>query len=287
MLVEQTINIIKNIIKKLNIIMPISRKAGEDKESFISRCIAKEISSGKSNEQAAAICYNIWEGGYNEPPVSVEFKKKVLISEDTSDEVILDYIKSGFKPHILSKRKIRRRDKKVYNRLKRLGLNSDIDLKFGDVKTLYNEFKYDAIVTDDNPLIVMLESMGRPLSDYKVLKSVGVSSLEEATKSLELVKDIDLRFITVKTVFTYELRPEFSGQGEVIPTTRDFCRRIIGLNKAWTIDEIQSISGEHLKKMGLPDDVFTFTGGFYRRPGTTESTPFCRHQWQSKIVIEQ
>jgi len=213
--------------------------------------------------------------------------KKVLLTEDTSDEVILDYIKSGFKPHILSKRKIRKKDKKTYNRLKRLGLNSDIDLKFGDIKSLHSQFNYDAIVTDDNPLIVMLENMGKPLSDYKILKSVPVTNREEAEKSFELMKDIDLKFITVKTVFTYELRPEFSGESELIPTSRDFCRRMIGLNKAWTIEEISSISGEHLRKMGLPDDVFTFTGGFYRRPGTTDSTPFCRHQFTAKIVIEQ
>ena len=213
--------------------------------------------------------------------------KKVLLTEDTPDEVILDYIKSGFKPHILSKRKVRRKDKKTYNRLKRLGLNADIDLKFGAIKDLYLQNKYDAIVTDDNPLIVMLENMGTDLSKYKVLKSQPVSNFEEATKSLELMKDVDLKFITVKTVFTYELRPEFSGQDKIIPTTRDFCSRIIGMNKAWSIEEIASISGEHLKKMGLPDDVFTFTGGFYRFPGTTNTTSHCRHMWLSKIVIEQ
>jgi hypothetical protein len=267
--------------------MPVSRSQGEDKESFISRCIAKEISAGKSQEESAAICYGIWDAPFNEPPVSVEFKKKVLVSEDTPDEVIIDYIKSGFKPHILSKRKVRKKDRKTYNRLKRLGLSEDIDLKFGSIKDLHNQFKYDAIVTEDNPLIVMLENMGKPLSDYKVLKSVPVTSLDEATKSLELMKDVDLKFITIKTVFTYELRPEFSGEGTLISTSRDFCRRIVGLNKAWTIEEIQSISGEHLRKMNLPDDVFSFTGGFYRRPGTTDTTPFCRHQWTSKIVIEQ
>jgi hypothetical protein len=267
--------------------MPVSRNQGEDKESFISRCIAKEISSGKSKEESAAICYGIADAPFNEPPVSVEFKKKVLVSEDTSDEVILDYIKSGFKPHILSKRKVRRKDRKTYNRLKRLGLSEDIDLKFGSIKDLHSQFKYDAIVTEDNPLIVMLENMGRPLSDYKVLKSVPVTSLDEATKSLELMKDVDLKFITIKTVFTYELRPEFSGESELILTSRDFCRRIIGLNKAWSIEEIASISGEHLRKMNLPDDVFTFTGGYYRQKGTTNTSPWCRHVWSSKIVIEQ
>lgn len=38
--------------------MPINRKAGETEDQFISRCIADEISSGKPNDQAAAICYS-------------------------------------------------------------------------------------------------------------------------------------------------------------------------------------------------------------------------------------
>lgn len=38
--------------------MPINRKAGESEDEFISRCIADEISSGKPNDQAAAICYS-------------------------------------------------------------------------------------------------------------------------------------------------------------------------------------------------------------------------------------
>lgn len=264
--------------------MPISRSQGEDKQSFISRCIAKEMESGKSKEQAAAHCYNV-RGPFNEPPQSVEFKKKVLVTESTPDEVILDYIKSGFKPHILSKRKVRRKDKKTYNRLKKLGLNADIDLKFGEIKELHLQNKYDAIVTDDNPLLVMLENMGTDLSKYKVLKSQPVNNFEEATKSLELMKDVDLKFITIKTVFTYELRPEFSG--EIISTTRDFCRRIIGLNKAWSIEEISSISAEHLRIMNLPDDVFTFTGGYYRQKGTTTTQPMCRHMWRANVVIEQ
>lgn len=41
--------------------MPIRRKKNETKNEFVSRCIAQEVKSGKSQEQAAAICYNIWE----------------------------------------------------------------------------------------------------------------------------------------------------------------------------------------------------------------------------------
>ena len=41
--------------------MPIKRKEGETKDEFITRCIPIEIKSGKSSDQAAAICYSAWD----------------------------------------------------------------------------------------------------------------------------------------------------------------------------------------------------------------------------------
>ena len=41
--------------------MPIRRKAGEKKDEFVARCIAKEVSSGMKEDQAAAVCYAYWE----------------------------------------------------------------------------------------------------------------------------------------------------------------------------------------------------------------------------------
>lgn len=41
--------------------MPINIQKGENEADFISRCIADEVSVGKENEQAAAICYSYWQ----------------------------------------------------------------------------------------------------------------------------------------------------------------------------------------------------------------------------------
>ena len=40
--------------------MPINIKPGESEQEFISRCIGDEVSSGKDQEQSAAICYSYW-----------------------------------------------------------------------------------------------------------------------------------------------------------------------------------------------------------------------------------
>ena len=61
--------------------MPIAVKPGEDKNTFISRCIETEIDEyGKESKQAAAICYSYWEKA-NEDVVK---KLDRLISDETT-----------------------------------------------------------------------------------------------------------------------------------------------------------------------------------------------------------
>ena len=40
--------------------MPVNIKSGETEEQFISRCIGEEVSAGKEQDQASAICYSYW-----------------------------------------------------------------------------------------------------------------------------------------------------------------------------------------------------------------------------------
>lgn len=41
--------------------MPIAKKNDESKSEFISRCISHEMKKGRDQEQAAAICYSLYE----------------------------------------------------------------------------------------------------------------------------------------------------------------------------------------------------------------------------------
>ena len=56
--------------------MPIEIKSGETEEQFISRCIGEEISSGREQDVAAAICYSYWR------------KDKMSKIKDTSAKVM-------------------------------------------------------------------------------------------------------------------------------------------------------------------------------------------------------
>jgi hypothetical protein len=40
--------------------MPVNISSGETEEQFISRCIGEEVSAGKEQDVAAAICYSYW-----------------------------------------------------------------------------------------------------------------------------------------------------------------------------------------------------------------------------------
>lgn len=84
--------------------------------------------------------------------------------------------------------------------------------------------------------------------------------------------------VTVEVVYSYEVRPEL-GQPEIIPTTRDFCRDLIELNRVYTRFEIEQISNI------VGRDVWTYRGGWYHNPQTDKTTASCRHYWSQNLVI--
>jgi hypothetical protein len=84
----------------------------------------------------------------------------------------------------------------------------------------------------------------------------------------------------VETVYEYAKRPEASGKTK-LDTTRPFCQKLIDANKFYTLEDIQSISRV------LNYDVFIHTGGFWRKKGTEETEPHCRHYWKQKSVVRK
>ncbi len=90
-------------------------------------------------------------------------------------------------------------------------------------------------------------------------------------KARRPIADISIRY-------TYEVTP---GLGDaIIPTTRDFCRRLIELDRVYSRAEIQQIS----QRLGY--SVWQRRGGFYHNPRTGVTTPYCRHRWVEQVVIK-
>ena len=215
--------------------------------------------------------------------------KRVLFNEDFNEEEVREWKDLGYKVSILSKRKIKRQDKKVWNRLKSVGL-SERDLVFGSIKEVDKRWNFDVLLTGQDPFLEKFMTMGEDFNPKKVLSSQVVESMEEAEKTQEmLLKSVQMRFVTVKVVYTYE---EIPGIPAAQSGSRPFCTKMMSSNKQYSLDEIRQLSNRHLielgygsKYAGLQPDVFQWRGGFYRKPGTLETTAYCRHQWRVNVVM--
>lgn len=221
------------------------------------------------------------------PGVGEKFKavRKVLFDEDFDFEKVKEYKELGFKVYVRSKRKIKKADKKLWNKLKVAGLSED-NLLFGEIPQLDKKWDFESIEIGEDPILEKLIATAKSIKGKHIVQTFDIENMGDAEAAELQLKNVEMRFRTVKVYYTYELRDDVSGS-KVIPTTRDFCRRLLDQEgRAWTLDQIKNLSGEHLTKMGLPNDVFQFRGGFYRVKGTLNTTPFCRHIWRAKIVIE-
>jgi DNA-binding MarR family transcriptional regulator len=78
--------------------------------------------------------------------------------------------------------------------------------------------------------------------------------------------------------YSYEVSPGLGAP--IISNTRDFCRRLIGLDRIYSRAEIEQIS----QRLGY--SVWKRRGGFYRNPKTGITTPYCRHRWVEQVVVK-
>ena len=84
----------------------------------------------------------------------------------------------------------------------------------------------------------------------------------------------------VVAMYSYEKAPGISGS-KIIPTSRDFCRRVVGFNRLYTREDIEEM-GRILHND--PNYVWRRRGGWMTIKGTNTHVPYCRHYWQAKLV---
>ena len=220
------------------------------------------------------------------PGIGEKFKaqRKVIFNDDFDEQTVIDYIEKGYSVHVRSARKIQRKDKKVWNKLRAVGLTEDV-MVFGEVKDLDKKYEYDLLMTGQDPILERLKLMGEDGSKYKVLSSKRIDSMSEALAAeTELTKDVTLKFIKVVVRYTYE---EVAGIPDAKSGSRPFCKQLRSTpTQMYSIEEISSLSTQHLSKMGLPGDVFTYRGGFYTNPDTGITTATCRHYWKANVVVQ-
>jgi len=82
----------------------------------------------------------------------------------------------------------------------------------------------------------------------------------------------------------FEVRYGYRTRLDVPPAksgSRQFCERLMSLNRLYSRDEINTIS------MRVDRDVWRYRGGWYTNPDTGASTPWCRHEWIQQLVVKR
>ena len=84
----------------------------------------------------------------------------------------------------------------------------------------------------------------------------------------------------------FEVRYGYRTRLDVPPAksgSRQFCERLMSLNRLYTRDEINTISN----RLTPYRDVWKYRGGWYTNPDTQASTPWCRHEWIQQLVVKR
>jgi hypothetical protein len=79
-----------------------------------------------------------------------------------------------------------------------------------------------------------------------------------------------------KEIESFKVKYKYTGPRD--SKNRDFCRALLNLNKVYSREEIDKISGI------VDRNVWTKRGGWQTIKGTDIHLPFCRHQWSSVLV---
>ena len=106
-----------------------------------------------------------------------------------------------------------------------------------------------------------------------------VEITKQGNSALETAEPLE---VTFKVAYRYVKSGEAAGV-DIIPTTRDFCKRMVNESKSRVWDSAQ------IQQVGMQEDrnVWLRRGGFWTRKGTNTTTPYCRHVWEQVVIKEK
>lgn len=109
---------------------------------------------------------------------------------------------------------------------------------------------------------------------FSSITEAGVANIEvtDGKVSVTVNKVEDRPAGEIVTMYEYSLRSDVPGP-DLIPTSRGFCRKLIGNNKYYSREDIQSMSAI------FGYDVFEHAGGWWHNPETGEAEEHCRHEF--------
>lgn len=165
--------------------------------------------------------------------------------------------------------------------------NYAFDILEGDVKLLYRNIidllSKDPLMSNNS----IADTLKTPLNRVKIAVdrlikdgaiNVGNEDVPNRVPTKEAIKVIDeqgAKTENLRIMYTYEPRP---GQKALLPTSREFCVKLINAGKIYTRQQIEQISNV------VGYDVWAKRGGWWTRKGGDVTTPYCRHNWVQNVV---
>ncbi len=155
----------------------------------------------------------------------------------------------------------------------------------GEISAELNDFDKNVLKMigdgeDSNAIAKALNSNIEEIakSMAKLMKWEVITKGEVTDLGKSLVREVDIPIERFEVRYGYRTRldvpPAKSG-------SRQFCERLLGLNRLYTKEEINTISGR------VDRDVWRYRGGWYTNPDTQASTPWCRHEWIQQLVVKR
>lgn len=121
-----------------------------------------------------------------------------------------------------------------------------------------------------------IEEIAKSMAKLMRWEVITKGEITDLGKSLVRQEDIPIE--------RFEVRYGYRTRLDVPPAksgSRQFCERLLGLNRLYTKDEINTISAR------VDRDVWRYRGGWYTNPDTQVSTPWCRHEWIQQLVVKR
>lgn len=110
---------------------------------------------------------------------------------------------------------------------------------------------------------------------------VGEGELTNTVVSRTIPEKVQLPPAKIDGAPMTKISIKYSYEGPQDSRNRPFCARMLQLNRLYTRADIERISAR------LGYSVWDRRGGFWTRKGTNDTTPYCRHKWQSNIVVQK
>lgn len=166
-----------------------------------------------------------------------------------------------------------------------------------EINGLLGEEESAQSFSSDDEMFAAFECHGESRSEFEVIrtKEATFDSDDEAFELAQAFKDTPetaaggagvatktppptkTAFPKFMVRYSYEVRPNEGA--ELLPTSRPFCVRMVGLDRFYSRQDIQKVSGI------LGYNVFERVGGYWNDNGVIKK--HCRHYWKANIVIKR